>query len=394
MKNKQLRSACPARRKFIKKASLLALSPALHSAPLPGGESNKLPDQWDTGRTWVEVEGKISGARTGPMGPLGGGTGYQRTVTRGDLVARDLESLIGALAEAKSGQTVFIPAETEIDFTSLIVIDKLVLEIPEGVTLAGNRGENGSLGALLYSDVLDTPVMLRAKGPDVRITGIRLRGPNPKRYMDHYDRSFGPGGQGHAYYYKVPLSGGISTIFPHLEVDNCEISAFAHSGISLRSGTGHHIHHSRIFNCQYNGLGYGICQGGESPESFASSVIEYNLFNSNRHSIAGTGLPGCGYIARNNVEIGTSLSHCFDMHGGINRKDGTNIAGTSIEIYNNTFRSPELVFAILGEPERHCNIFNNWILGHQEVPKAFFGYNNKRVHIYDNVYGRQPSSSK
>ncbi|MFA7492559.1 MAG: hypothetical protein WCZ43_03465 [Proteiniphilum sp.] len=35
--------------------------------------------------------------------------------------------------------------------------------------------------------------------------------------------------------------------------------------------------------------------------------------NSNRHSIAGTGESGCGYIAKNNIECGESLSHCFDM---------------------------------------------------------------------------------
>jgi len=57
-------------------------------------------------------------------------------------------------------------------------------------------------------------------------------------------------------------------------------------------------------------------------------MIERNWFNHNRHSIAGTGKPGCGYLACHNVEAGTSLSHCFDMHGGRDRKDGTDTAGT------------------------------------------------------------------
>jgi hypothetical protein len=73
----------------------------------------------------------------------------------------------------------------------------------------------------------------------------------------------------------------------------------------------------------------------------ASSLIEYNIFELNRHSIAGTGQPGCGYIARNNVVLELSTDHCFDMHGGSARSDGTDIAGTTIEIYNNTFRAPQ-----------------------------------------------------
>jgi hypothetical protein len=51
-----------------------------------------------------------------------------------------------------------------------------VLEVPEGVTLAGDRGHNGSKGALLSSDALKTPVLIRAAGPNVRITGLHIRG--------------------------------------------------------------------------------------------------------------------------------------------------------------------------------------------------------------------------
>ena len=68
--------------------------------------------------------------------------------------------------------------------TTRIYIEQLVLEVPAGVTLAGERGNNGSRGALLTSDALKTPVMIRAGGPDVRITGLRLQGPCPKRYHE------------------------------------------------------------------------------------------------------------------------------------------------------------------------------------------------------------------
>jgi hypothetical protein len=38
--------------------------------------------------------------------------------------------------------------------------------------------QSGSQGAILVSDALKTPVMILAAGPNVRVTGLRLRGPN------------------------------------------------------------------------------------------------------------------------------------------------------------------------------------------------------------------------
>jgi hypothetical protein len=291
------------------------------------------------------------------------------------------------MKNAKPGQVVFIPGNIMIDFSTFIYIDNFVLEIPEGVTLAGDRGYMGSEGALIKSDVLDTRGMFRATGPNVHISGLRIQGPDPYRRLDHHTRSFGPGGKGRDYYYKFPNSNGIISQHHGLEVDNCIITGFSHSGIFLRGGENHHIHHNYIHKCQYKGLGYGVCH------DVASSVIEFNLFNGNRHSIAGTGRSGCSYIARNNVELGISLSHCFDMHGGRDRKDGTSIAGTNIEIFNNTFYAPQHAINIRGEPEKRCLIYQNWFVKHKEQDDAVFPctINStdkcKRIEIRDNVYG-------
>ena len=51
--------------------------------------------------------------------------------------------------------------------------------------------------------------MMRVLGPGVRVTGLRVRGPNPKRYLDHHHRAFGPGGGGHDDYYRFPTQSGI-----------------------------------------------------------------------------------------------------------------------------------------------------------------------------------------
>jgi hypothetical protein len=329
-------------------------------------------------QTWMEIDGTVYGARPDGRGPIGGAGGYTNLVSSGYYIAKELDSLLDALSRAKAGQTVFIPGQREIDLTARIYIEQLVLEVPEGVTLAGERGHGGSTGALLTCDALKTAVMIRAAGPDVRITGLRIRGPNSKRYLDHHRRSFGEGGEGHGYYYKFPTSNGITTEYPRLEVDNCEISGFAHAGVYLSVAEGHHIHHNYIHHCQYQGLGYGICH------NTASSLIEQNLFNWNRHSIAGTGRPGCSYVARHNVELGESLSHCFDMHGGRDRKDGTDIAGTSIEIYNNTFRARQTPVVIRGMPQQKCEVHHNWFLRHHEAAEAVRLSGNTKV--FNNAY--------
>ena len=336
--------------------------------------------------TWVEIDNAVYGAKPDKRGPIGGGSGYANIVTKGNYTARNLDALLKALSKAKKGQVVFIPGETEIDLTARIYIEQLVLEVPAGVTLAGNRGHKGSKGALLTSDALKTPVMIRPLGPDVRITGLRIRGPNSKRYLGHHSRSFGRGGKGSKYYYKLPTSGGIKIEHPRLEVDNCEISAFSHAGIYLVKGKGHHIHHNFIHHCQYNGLGYGVCLNA------AASLIEYNVFNWNRHSIAGTGRPGCSYVARHNIEGGESLGHCFDMHGGRDRKDGTSIAGTSIEIYNNTFRAPQTPIVIRGVPQKKCEIHHNWFPKHSSAKQAVL--RSAKTKVKDNAYGEKPKAAK
>ncbi len=335
---------------------------------------------------WVDIGGVPFGAKPDERGPIGGGAGYTNVITAGDYTVNNVDALCDALSQAKEGQVVFIPGGAEIDLTTLIYIEQLVLDVPQGVTLASDRGHNGSPGALLTSDALKTKPMIRAAGPNVRITGLRILGPNTKRYLEHHKKSFGAGGDGHKYYYKFPTQDGILTTHDALEVDNCEISGFGHAGMYLSLGQGHHIHHNFIHHCQYNGLGYGV------SHNTAASVIEYNLFDSNRHSIAGTGRPGCGYVARHNVELGVSLSHCFDMHGGRDRKDGTDIAGTSIEIHNNTFRAPQTPIVIRGVPEGACDVHHNWFPKHANAPKAVRAAAN--TNVFDNAYGPEPKTAE
>lgn len=310
-------------------------------------------------KTWTIIKGKRYGAWADKQGPIGGGRGYKRVVKRGDVTVRTLEQLIDALAKAEKGQVIFIPGDVVIDFTEFAHIDKFVLNIPAGVTLASDRGLGKSLGALLESDTLATCPLLLIGGADVRITGLRIKGPDPKRRLEHHRRCVeraGPGDEGfnHKYYYALPVSEGIRCDHAGLEVDNCEIAGFSHGGIYLRDGDGHRIHHCFIHHCQFNGLGYGVCLDK------GRVLIDHNLFDYNRHSIAGTGRPPGGYDALHNVELGASLSHCFDMHGGSDRKDGTDIAGAHLRIANNFFIPDARAIAIRGIPQQKAIIEGNW----------------------------------
>jgi hypothetical protein len=77
------------------------------------------------------------------------------------------------------------------------------------------------------------------------------------------------------------------------------------------------------------------------------------------------------------------------MHGGRDRKDGTDIAGTSIEIYNNTFRAPQTPVVIRGVPQEKCDVHHNWFVKHSEAGRAVRGSEN--TNVFKNVYIEKPA---
>lgn len=344
--------------------------------------------------TWIERNNQIYGAKPGANGPIGGGVGYKNMITKGNYTVKDIDSLLTALEKVKTGQVIFIEGNAEIDCTALTFTEKFQIKLPTGVTLASNRGYKGSAGAIIRSDNFATSPLINVLGENVHITGLRIIGPDPKPRLEHHKRAHiklrGDRKEMSTYYYLLPFSRGISLATDSLEVDNCELSGWSHAAIFLQNGGKHHIHHNYIHHNQRHGLGYGICHGyGKN----ISSLIEFNLFNYNRHSIAGTGAPGNSYEACNNIELGESLSHNFDMHGGKDRQDGTDIAGRRILIHHNTFTNPKVrAIAIRGIPEEKAEIYNNWFA--QDKPGKDIlipwpaGKENK-VFLFNNAFGRE-----
>ncbi|MOA50009.1 hypothetical protein D3C78_1729730 [compost metagenome] len=63
-----------------------------------------------------------------------------------------------------------------------------------------------------------------------------------------------------------------------------------------------------------------------------------------------------------------NTSHAFDMHGGVNRNDGTNIAGTVINIHDNTFYNTKTkAFKIMGYVQKTLIIKNNKFVQSQGI---------------------------
>lgn len=358
--------------------------------------------------TWIENGGQTYGAQPDLAGPIGGGPGYADLVVRGDHYVAAIDELLAVLARVKEGQIILVDPAAAFDFTDRVLTGRpFALRIPPGVTVAGGRGARGAdgeppaEGALFVSDEFRTQPLIEVAGPGVRITGLRLRGPDPKRRLEFHHRVFRAGQGGHAAYYRFPTStavrcavrGAEAEADPGgVEIDNCEISGWSRAGVFLIDGSGHHVHHCFIHHCQRMGLGYGVCLNA------AAATIDHNIFQDNKHDIAGTGRPGTSYEAAHNVVRPPTESHvwegqpygqdhAFDMHGGEDRGDGTMIAGTELHIHHNSFLSTYPAVVISGVPEREAVIERNWLC-HASEGDAFRV--RTRVAIRDNVYGRLP----
>jgi hypothetical protein len=319
----------------------------------------------DTGRSiakWEEefpsLDHDTYGSEGNPTGnPIGGGNDYSDVYTAGDHTVTTYDELASALEIAKAGDVVFVPEDVHIDMS-----DKPELPIPGQVTLAGGRGSGSGDGGMIFSDSLDTPGLFRTDGDFVRITGLRIRGPFDKR--DRVDRT----------------SNGIETTHFGLEIDNCEIWAFSVAATRFGIGASRgYVHHNYIHHNQRGGLGYGVSING------GTVLIEANLFDWCRHHIASSGAPGSGYEARYNVCLENANGHLFDMHGGRDRGDATDIAGDWMNVHHNTFKAVDVrSLVIRGVASQGSRIHHNWFYSSdpENIVRA-----SGTTHVYQNVLG-------
>lgn len=317
-----------------------------------------------------EVSPDVYGADANPTGaPIGGGAGYDRIVTGGDYTVSTVEELLAALAQARPGQIVYVAPGAELDLTG-----KRNVHVPNGVTLAGNRGAGGSPGPLLFTDELDTMPLFVLGGPQSRITGLRLRGPDGSTRQSAYEA---PNSEA----IRMP-SGG--------EVDNNEIFNWSYAGVNV-SGPGAHIHHNYIHHVRRAGLGYPVVVNG------GSALIEANKFDWYRHAIAGNGVYGTAYEARYNWVGPNATSHAFDMHGGGDfcpkrstpcTEEERYIAGQWVSIHHNTFLvTTQRAIRIRGVPVEGAEVYRNIFADHDPARAYSHVYYLGNASVYDNLYG-------
>jgi hypothetical protein len=343
------------------------------------------------------------GAGANPTGnPIGGGEGYTDIIEPGaaDFLVSTRSELLNAINEIASdgmsadivgelpirlaavapGKTIYVADDARID-----MIGEKNIVIPAGVTLASGRGRDGSPGGLVYTDDLKD-----ASGKvwntffnvedNVRITGLRLGGPDPKIGKDPYEYEL----------YDGIAAQGTS----ELEVDNCEIFNWSAAGIALYQSQTAHVHHNYIHHCHRNGYGYGVAVAG------ATAAIEANLFDHNRHSIMGTmGYPLSNYEACYNHVLAHANGHAIDMHGGNDVNDASVPAGGTIIIHHNTFeKTGHSAVNIRGIPATGASVYANWALDDpdEHSPEWVFlqsldsldGHTPyERMEVYDNWYG-------
>lgn len=297
------------------------------------------------------------GCEANPTGdPIGGGEGYRDIKTSGDFTVKTKDELLAALKEAKPGQVIFVPDGTEIDMTG-----ERNLALPAGVTLAGTRGLKGSLGPRVFTTLRSTSPLFRTTGDNTRITGLRLEGPygGPERIAE--------------------FATGLSISHHNCEVDNCEVYNWNCVGIGVGGGGDVRIHHNDIHHCQLSGYGYGVVTGR------ANCFIIANKFDWCRHDIASSGSPGDCYEAAWNWVGPNATSHRFDMHGGSDRGDGTNIAGDWMHIHHNTFMDAKhRAVVIRGVPSQGAEIHHNWFAQATAAEAVSSGGNTR---VSPNAYG-------
>jgi hypothetical protein len=349
--------------------------------------------------------------------PLGGGAGYGRIVPHPDPVSQP-GLLAGALprttlvrtsgelraalrAAVQAPRTIYVDDAANLDLSYCAqqprpsgcadprsgpsACSDYTLVVPPNTTLASGRGRSGSPGARLFSRTFIGCPLLDVNANAVRITGLRIEGPDSSIENDDPIHCGGePSG--------IRVSGDVP-LRREIELDNDELSAWPNAAIDISTVQGVRVHHNVIrFNRRQEhngtcgarayGLGYGVVVGP------GSAAIEANVFDHNRHDIASDGRPGSFYTATYNLVLGGAVDHSFDVHGGTDREDATSIAGSGFVIHHNTFvDSDKPAVRLRGIPIRGAWVYKNETSDDKESD-AFTQINaSGRFSVQDNAVG-------
>ncbi len=330
--------------------------------------------------------------------PIGGGAGYHNIILPGNpqikyTVTNYAEFASALTKKYMKGDIIYVPETASIDMTGHPGV-----VIPKNVTIASNRGSNGSPGGRFFwlsspsdsANGYQTGTMFYIPNDNVRITGLRLEGPHMTT-----DTSMGTG--------KVRSAMDLRNA-KGLEVDNCEMYGWSYTAVDIETSTGQdalyelglnsaeigsaiaNIHHNSIHHCQMGSLGYGILV------TRGTALVKANLFDYTRHAITGSGLENEGYEASYNIHLGHGLvGSVFDVHGQGEGYEG-GIAGTKYKIHHNTLNySLDYSVGIRGTPILGAWIENNrfqwWTSEGIDYPPVYQSGGTDHVYMTQNLIG-------
>ena len=299
--------------------------------------------------------------------------GSPKVVRSGDWTVTTVEELRSALGRAAPGQVVFIEAGAILDLTGTPSI-----RVPRGVTVASYRDPPASEGALLYTNDLGAKLFLA--GDEVAFNGLNLMGPDPTTRTYQLERLAMKGGSD--LYYAVPAATGILCEAKDVAIENCEIWGWGFAGVAFRGGARGTVRHCFIHHNQRRGLGYGVYVDE------AVVKIEVNLFDWCRHCVSASGKPETGYEARYNFVLMNTSGHAFDMHGGADRDDGTDIAGSWAWIHHNTVEAAQFPGVVIrGTPIDQIRIYNNRFRNPDPTRTIMLLKGPERIEVTANQFG-------
>lgn len=264
-------------------------------------------------------------AAINPTGdPIGGGLGYRRGVEAADVDARvrDADGLERALSALGPGAVIWIEDDATIDLTGRPIA------LPEGVTLASGRARGR--GALLLQTDPDGAPMITTAGAGARLTGLRLRGPDPQR---------GERRDAHA---------AIGVDARHgLELDDCELWAWPGAAVRV-AARGVFVHHADFHHQRAAGRAASV-----RLEEAGTARVEACRFDYARHHLEARSAAGQWEVTHSHV-----LPHGADARflsvGDEGRAASGALVATLLE------EDSDVDLAIGGDPPGVVSYLRNW----------------------------------
>lgn len=288
----------------------------------------------------------------------GGGAGYPDgvdptwpVVTR----VRTLTELQAALGAAVAGEVVYVDDDVAIDLTGQSLC------VGAGVWLASGRGTAGSPGGQLFATAGASAPILQACGADVRITGLRITGPDPETCPPEWPSRCPNDVSGDVNCaYCTDTAYAVGTTWDTLEVDNNELSGWTYAAVGVHDAVGADVHHNHIHHGWREGLGYGVVVYGQDP---TSALVRWNRFDAMRHVVAGQGYDEEDYEARDNLVEDAAIGHVFDMHGEDEvAGNGSPNAGRDIRVHTNiVLVADQPSFVVRGRPTVGAWFYDNCV---------------------------------